>query len=211
LSAAEEEHDTQATPAVPQLPNPDVSQLAPEQHPLAQLVGVQPVHTPPTQFCNCGHVEQFAAPVPHIATVVPGSHTLPLQQPVGHDLALHTHCPPAHTCPVPHTPPLPQAHAPAGEHVSAFAPHFWQEAPLVPQAAVDGVSHTLPLQQPAGHDVELQTHCPPAHAWPAAHAGPAPHVQLPAVQPSDPRAEHCMHVAPPMPQLPCDGVVQVVP
>lgn len=211
LSAVEASHCTQATPAVPQLPNAEVSQLAPEQHPPAQLVEVQPVQTPPTQFWSAGHIEQLAPPVPHIAVVLPVSQTLPLQQPVGQEVALHTHCPRTHTWPEPQAAPLPHVHVPVGEHVSAFAPHFWQAAPFVPHAAVDADSHTVPLQQPVGHDVASQTHLPPTHAWPAAHAGPPPQVQLPAVHASDAVALHCTHAAPAVPQLLCDGIVHCVP
>ena len=38
-----------------------------------------------------------------------------------------------------------------------------------------------------------------------------PHVQLPAVQPSDSPGSHATHVAPSMPQVAFAGIVHVVP
>jgi hypothetical protein len=46
-------------------------------------------------------------------------------------------------------------------------------APLVPHFAADSEAygtHVLPLQQPLGHVVPLQTHTPPLHSCPVAHA-----------------------------------------
>jgi hypothetical protein len=82
------------------------------------------------------------------------THVLPLQQPFAHDVALQTHCP------VPRLHSCPDAHAP-------------QVAPPVPHDVFDSAawaSHVPPLQQPAGHEVTSQTHCPPLHSCPAPHA-----------------------------------------
>jgi hypothetical protein len=59
-------------------------------------------------------------------------------------------------------------------------------APLVPHELLDseanGSHAPLAVQQPFGHEVALQTHCPPLHAWPVAHpvqaAPPVPHDPL---------------------------------
>ena len=78
-------------------------------------------------------------------------HVFPLQQPVGHDVALQTHLPAEHAW------PLAQA-----EHA----------APAAPQLAADGVWH-LPSasQQPLGHEVASQTHLPCVeHSCQAGHA-----------------------------------------
>jgi hypothetical protein len=68
---------------------------------------------------------------------------VPLQQPFGHEAALHPHEPEMHCCP---------------------APHAAQLAPPVPQEPFDcevaGSHVPLDVQQPLGHDVALQTHCP---------------------------------------------------
>jgi hypothetical protein len=211
LSAVVDEHCTQATAPIPQLPNCDVSQLAPEQHPVPQFDDVQPVHTPATQFWSVGHIEQLEPPVPHIPVVLPSSHTLPLQQPLGHDVLLHTHAPPTHTCPALQTAPVPHSHAPPLEQAFALAPHLTHPTPAVPHAAADGVSQTLPLQQPVGHELALHTHMPPAHAWPAAQAGPEPQEHVPSVQPSASARLHATQLAPVMPQAPLVGIVHVAP
>ena len=65
----------------------------------------------------------------------------------------------------------------------------------MPQYVVDVPgSHVLPLQQPSGHEVGLQTHCPEAvsHAWPESQAAqaspPVPH----AATESDPPETHVL-------------------
>jgi hypothetical protein len=211
LSALDEVHWAHATPPRPQLLNAGASQLAPEQQPVAQFVDVQPVQTPATQFCSAGHVEQPEPPAPHMAVVLPGSHWLPLQQPVGHDVWLHTHAPPTHTCPAPHTAPVPHSQTPALEQPFALDPHWTHPAPPVPHAPAEGVSHTLPLQHPVGHELALHTQAPATHAWPAVHAGPLPQEHVPSVQPSEAVAEHAVQLAPLTPHAVFDGGVQVAP
>ena len=211
LSVVEALHCTQATPAVPQLAKSDVSQLAPEQHPVAQFVDVQPVHTPATQFWSAGHVEQVEPPVPHSAVVLPSSHTLPLQHPVGHEVLLHTHAPPTHTWPAPHAEPDPHSHVPPLEQPFALVPHLMHPPPAVPHAAADGVSQTLPLQQPVGQDAALHTQAPPTHCCFAAHSGPLPQEHVPSVQLSERNVSHAVQVTPFTPHAPVTGVVHVGP
>ena len=211
LSAVDGVHWAQATPATPQLPKSDDSQLAPKQQPVAQFAGVQPVHTPATQFWSAGHIEQPEPPAPQNAVVVPGSHRLPLQQPVGHEVLLQTHAPPTHTCPMPHTAPAPHSHVPTAEQPFALAPHLTHPAPPVPHAAAEGVSHTRPLQQPVGQELALHTHAPPTHACPAVQAGPLPQEHVPSLHPSEPVALHAVQLAPLTPHAAFEGVVQVVP
>ncbi len=86
---------------------------------------------------------------------------LPLQQPFGHVVPLHTHWPAPLHC-------WPEAHAaqpaPLAPHVMLFSFASWTQEPL--------------LQQPL-HDVPPQLHLPLVHALPAPHeehAAPAvPH------------------------------------
>ena len=92
---------------------------------------------------------------------------MPLQQPFGHDVESHTHWPVVvlHSCP-----------AAQPVHVAPPVPH----EPF-PSDAYG--SHVLPLQQPLGHEAEVQTHVPvPLHACPVAQAAqltpPAPHWPL---------------------------------
>jgi hypothetical protein len=104
------------------------------------------------------HVAQAAPPVPHFVEVSEayGTHVVPLQQPAGHEVESHTHVPLV----VLHS--WPDAHA-------AHA------APPVPHVELDSeayATHVFPLQQPFGHEVASQTHCPVLvlHSWPAEHA-----------------------------------------
>jgi hypothetical protein len=71
---------------------------------------------------------------------------LPLQHPVGHDVASHTHWPVAvlHSCVGAHT-----------EHAAPAAPH----TPFVCEAYGTQVS---PWQHPFGHELASQTQCPVA-------------------------------------------------
>jgi hypothetical protein len=62
------------------------------------------------------HAPPLALQLPTAGTV----QVLPLQQPVGHDVASQAHAPPTQRCPLPHAGPLPHVHAPASEQVSAF-------------------------------------------------------------------------------------------
>jgi hypothetical protein len=84
---------THAEPAVPQAFRPAGEQVVPEQQPFAQLLAVQPLHTPPEQVW----VPQFwqvAPPLPQEASAVPATQLVPAQQPLGHDVPSHTHVPP---------------------------------------------------------------------------------------------------------------------
>ena len=58
--------------------------------------------------------------------------------------------------------PPPQLHVPFAAHVSPV-PHELHTAPPVPHCPCDCIAYgtqVLPLQQPAGHEVASQTHCP---------------------------------------------------
>jgi hypothetical protein len=116
------------------------------------------------------------------------------QQPAAHELASQTHEPLWHSRPAAQAGPLPHVHAPVDEHPSAPGPQLRHAAPLAPHAEAEGVEHTDPLQQPVGHELELQfvqapalqiwfwqeLHCPPPapHAvctLPGRHAEPLQH------------------------------------
>jgi hypothetical protein len=67
--------------------------------------------------------ESQALHAPPLAPQLPSDGTaqvLPLQQPVGHDVASQAHAPATQRWPLPHAGPLPHVHAPANEQVSAF-------------------------------------------------------------------------------------------
>jgi len=135
----------------------------PEQQPEAQVPEPHPLHTPPVHVSGLGQLEQAAPPVPQSIVELPGWH-LPeeSQHPVGHELALQTQVPPEQTWPVAHAAPPPHLHCPPTVQVSAVLPQLTHDAPATPQeATVGGLVQLDPVQQPSGHDVELQTHSPP--------------------------------------------------
>ena len=82
-------------------------------------------------------VAQAAPAVPHVAREG-AVHTLPWQQPVGHDVASHMHAPFMQRWPAPQGAPLPQRHCPSIEHMSALSSsHAVQAAAPVPQAETE--------------------------------------------------------------------------
>lgn len=152
-----------APPAAPQVAGACDSQVAPLQQPFGQ-VALQPVHTLLSQFCVEPHGLQADPPPPHAVLEVPGMHVDPEQQPPGHDVPLHTQEPLTHTWPDPHRGLLPHWQVPPTHPSESEGEQVLHEPPPVPHAPVDCGSQTLPLQQPLGHEVELQTQLPLTHA-----------------------------------------------
>ncbi len=160
--------DTHAAPPVPQLvADSDAygSHVEPLQQPAGHDVDVQ-THCPVVVLhcCPVPHDAHAAPPAPHEEFVSEAYSTqvLPLQQPFGHEVALHTHCPllVLHIWPVAHA-----AHA----------------APPEPQEVFDSLvsaSHVEPLQQPA-HDIVPHEQTPLEQVSPEPHAAhtapPVPH------------------------------------
>lgn len=95
---------------------------------------------------------------PHVCRLI-ALHVLPVQQPVGHDVALQTHWPPTQSCPGSHAPPVPQTHWPP-RHVSPrwLVAQSKHTTPLVPHGAgPPSLRWQTPLkQQPFGQLVALQ-------------------------------------------------------
>ncbi len=152
-----------AEPLVPQVISELMSQTAPAQQPVGQFAGMQPLQTWFMQVCPVGQVWHADPPVPQAVIPVPGRQLAPEQQPFGQDVPLQMHWPPLQSCPEPHAAPLPHVHTPP-VHPSPVLPHATHAAPAVPQLLAEGVSHTLPLQQPLGQEAALQTHWPPTQA-----------------------------------------------
>ena len=138
----------QTLPSAPQVAAEGVWQSRPVQHPPGHW---QPEHTPASHAWPDGHAWQSLPAPPHCAAVVPGSQVLPLQQPVGHEAALHTHCPETHRCPAPHAAPEPH----------------WQP-PEAPQPSL-----VLPSQPVQMHTPATQSR-PGGQGRPPAHPGPRP-------------------------------------
>ncbi len=71
--------------------------MFPLQQPFGHETASQ-THWPVVLLHSCpdGHAAHAAPPVPHVPfdSEPYETHVLPLQQPFGHEVALHTHCPP---------------------------------------------------------------------------------------------------------------------
>jgi hypothetical protein len=126
LFALVELQATHVTPPTPQLEKLDVLQRLFEQHPDGQDVPSQ-AQTPLTQRCPVTHgallpqwqvppeqvsasVELHAMQVPPLAPQADSDgvvQTLPVQQPLGQDVALHPQEPPEQVCPAPQAGPEP--------------------------------------------------------------------------------------------------------
>jgi hypothetical protein len=156
------------------------------------------------------HVPQAPPAVPQVV-VEAALHTFPAQQPVGHEVALQTQTPATHSDPVPHAGPVPQPHVPPVQLSATAELHVVQPPPPVPHAVGRATLHTLPAQQPVGHDVALHTHAPPTQACPAPHAAPVPHLHAPPLQVSEIAGSHARHAEPAAPHAVVLGVVQTEP
>src|SRR5256885_748431 len=206
-----------AAPPVPHAARDGVVHTVPAQQPAGPHVPPQ-ARGPPTQGCPAPH----AGPAPHVhapavqpSAVEPHAvhappavpqaaaegvvHVLPAQQPVGHDVPSQTHAPPRQCCPALQGGPVPHLQLPPVQLSAVTALQAVHAAPPVPHAARDGVVHTVPAQQPAGHDVASQTQVPPTQCCPVAHAVPAPRVPPPAAQPPA-AAPLAVHAPPAVPQ-----------
>jgi hypothetical protein len=118
----------------------------PLQQPFGHVVASQahaPLLVSHTPFEHAPHV---APPAPHCDGVSDeyATHAPLLQHPAGHEFASHAQADAllVHSCPVAHEP-----------HAAPPAPHD------VP-ACAEYETHVLPSQQPFGHELALQTHCP---------------------------------------------------
>jgi hypothetical protein len=187
------------------------------------------------------------------------TQVFPWQQPLGHDVELHTHFEPRQTWPALHCGLPPQLQAPPDEQLSDLAmSHEEQAPPPAPQVPRDGVSHVAPTQhplahvseqpsqtlltqfallghvlqseppvphapgllpcwhwlllsqQPFGHDVPLQTHAPPEQICPGWHCASPLQVHAPPVHPSA-VAPHAVHLPPPVPQVDVFSGSQTLP
>jgi len=114
--------------------------------------------------------EQLSARMSHATQVEPASphverdrvlQVLPSQQPLEHELPLHTHWPPSQTCPAAQAAVPPHAHAPVASHRSALAgSQAAQRAAFNPHAFSDGATHTLLWQQPSAQFFSSHTQTP---------------------------------------------------
>lgn len=225
-------HAVHALPPEPQALAllPDVHS-SPLQHPAHEVASH--LHAPPTQrwpAAQAGPAPQLQAPAPsqpsavvasHAMHWAPGAphalvpvarHAVPAQHPAAHEVASQTHAPRRQRCPTAQAPPPPQLHSPLGVHRSAsVTSHAVQIRPAAAQVAVVSGRHVSPSQQPVGHEVASHVQAPPAQCWPGAHTAPAPHAQPAPAHPSARTGSHAKHAAPPIPQLPTLGTLQLAP
>jgi hypothetical protein len=147
--------------------------------------------------------------LPHADAVGVVQWPVASQQPLGHEVASHTHAPDTHRCPAPHAAPPPQVQAPAVQPSVALASQAAQAAPGAPHADALVVTHCPPLQQPVGHDVASHTQAPATQRWPASHARCVPQAQVPLRHASLRVGSQARQVLPPVPQLPAAEARQV--
>jgi len=124
----------QGLPAVPQYCKDTVSQVLPEQHPVAQLVGEhEPAQTPLTQFCG-GHFTQAMPAVPQATlSARPGMQVAPEQHPA-QVVESQTQLPLTQCRFAPQAALVPQRQTPVAEQPSAVSgSHAVQRPPLGPQ------------------------------------------------------------------------------
>lgn len=185
--SAETPHVVHVAPSVPQVEAAGGWQMAPVQQPVGQEAASH-THAPFTQACpvpHAGPVPQEQAPATQPSAVVAAQdvhaappfpqtpsfvagdvHVAPVQQPPGHEDALHTQTPPEHSWPVAQAAPLPHEHSPAAEQLSASpAPHATHPFPPRPHADSERALHVGPEQQPLGHVAAHPLHVPSVQVW----------------------------------------------
>jgi hypothetical protein len=150
-------------------------------------------------------------PEPHAVATLPGWHAPFSQHPAGQLAALHTHAPPTHASPWPHGGLVPHWQAAPTHESAVLGWHTMHAAPPAPHVASDGELHVAPLQQPLGHEVVSQTHCPLWQRCPAAHGRALPQVHEPAEHASASVGSHVMQPPPEIPHALIDIAVQVLP
>jgi hypothetical protein len=86
-----------------------------------------------------------------------------------------------------------------------------QPLPPVPQDVAPAVRQVVPLQQPLPHEVASHVHVPLTQCWPAAQGAPLPHAHPPEEQESALIGSQATQATPPVPHVPADGELHVLP
>jgi len=137
---------TQPTPVTQCWPVPQAGPPAQVQAPAVQPSASSGLHD--TQACP---------PAPQAAGSAPPSQTDPLQQPLGHDWALHPQLPALQLSPEGHAPPVPQPHTLLLQESVPPPTQLAQAAPPWPQAVGAVPAWQAPFKQhPRGQTVALQ-------------------------------------------------------
>jgi hypothetical protein len=135
---------TQVVAPMPQVVSEGWLQVAPEQHPLGQLVALQPLHRPAVQVCPAGQRSQTLPPAPQDVTLLPVRQAPPEQHPVGQDVPSQTQVLPMQRWPASHAGLIPQRQAPIEEQLSARVSHMAQVDPASPQVGKDRAAQVVP-------------------------------------------------------------------
>jgi hypothetical protein len=155
--------------------------LATQRWPAAQVSPLPQRQLPVDEQLSdrASHVTQVDPALPQ-ALAARAAQVVPLQQPLGHDVASHTQAELTQRWPPAQAGPVPQLHSPEAPHRSALlVSQATQLVPLVPQVARVVGLQRLPAQQPPAHEVASQTQAPATQRWPAWQEAPPPHRQAP--------------------------------
>jgi hypothetical protein len=143
---------------------PSHTQAPPLQRwPAAQGAFAPHLHCPPEQVSVLlrSQLAQVVPLRPQAPTVGGAVHALPVQQPVGQEVASQTHAPPLQRWPAPQGALPPHLHWPPAQLSALLRSQATQLTPPVPQVVVLGVLQLVPAQQPLAQDVALQRQAPP--------------------------------------------------
>ena len=159
---------------------------------------------------------QALPPVPQLVSELLRQLPTDEQHPPGHEDGLHTHLPLAHCWPEEHWAVEPHVQLPEEEQPSASVLlHPKQVAPAAPQLFADRATHVPvvpPTQQPFGQPTASQTQLPEEQCWPVEQGEPEPHWQVPLAEQVSARVGlQFTQTVPPVPHVPGDFVLQVVP
>jgi hypothetical protein len=128
---------------------------------LAQLIGLQLLHTPRLLQPPVAQVWHASPPAPQATSVLPGRHRLPSQHPAAQLVPSQTQAPPTQRWPAWHASPAPQAQAPPAEQpLLDEVSHDTHAIPPLPHDPRDRVVQVAPAQQPSGQEVAVQAPAP---------------------------------------------------
>lgn len=187
------------------------TQLEPRQQPNEQVLGVQPLQTPPAQVWLVGQAWQVSPCLPHSLSLLPIRQLRPSDEQHPAQVAgSQMHAPLMHRVPRSQAGAEPQAQTPLVVHESdrsgSQAVQARPDLPHAPSGAgppseVCATSQMLSLQQPLGHDNASHRQAPLTQCSPWPHAGPDPQEQTPSVQESAAMESQAMQAEPFLPQL----------
>lgn len=158
---------------------------------------------PPLQTCPpMVQAWQLLPLVPQAEVVLPAMQVVPEQQPLPHELELHTHTPPTHCWPLEQAALLPHLQPVAEQLSEVKVLQLTQPTPEEPQLEGQLEVTQLLLEQQPEQELELHWHTPLTHCWPAAHGEPEPQAQAPAAEQLSALMPQMLHEPPVWPHAP---------